>query len=185
MRSPRTRPSSTPERRVADVVALEFESPAGELLRFEWDEERLAKLQPTAESEPVWQLAGELDWDEVERVRVLSARLEDGRVIAIVGLRPTGAEGHGDELTVGLLGSDGSVSGLDESLLSTEYGPDGLPRRIGLELYATEGSLPLRIAGEVTAVSTTSNGGVDRISAALTLAGAGTGAASLDLLSRA
>ena len=38
-------------------------------------------------------------------------------------------------------------------LLSTEYGPDGPLRRIGLELYREDGGLPIRIAGDVIATS--------------------------------
>ena len=42
---------------------------------------------------------------------------------------------------------------LHEALLSTEYGPDGRPRRIGLELYPAADSIPIRVAGEATHAS--------------------------------
>ena len=34
-----------------------------------------------------------------------------------------------------MIGPPGELEALAESLLSTEHGADGLPRRIGLELY--------------------------------------------------
>jgi hypothetical protein len=167
---------------VSEVVALVFEAPSGELLRFEWVADELAALVPDPGSEPVWRLAGELDWDRVELVRVLSARLEDGRLLAIAGLRPAGAEGHGAELVAGALGNGDSFEQLDEALVSTEYGPDGLPRRVGLELYLTEHGLATRIAADVTGVTSSMAGGVKRVAAALALRGGRAGAGALDLL---
>src|SRR3954468_18191557 len=109
-----------------EAVALEFETPAGESLRFEWTPPGFAALDgATVPEEPVWALAGQLDWDEVEGLRVVSARLEDGRVLAIVALRPRGAGGHGEELVAGALGDGDSFAQLERSLLSTEYGSDG------------------------------------------------------------
>jgi hypothetical protein len=167
--------------RVPDALAVEFQAPSGELLRFEWDEARLASLEPAAEAAPVWRLGGELDWDEVELVRVLSARLADGRLLAIAALRPSGADGHGDEVVAGTLGQPGALEPLDEALVSTEYGPDQLPRRVGLELYGPGAGLAIRIAAGVEAVSRSPAGGVERLSAALKLRGEG-GAGILDLL---
>jgi hypothetical protein len=166
---------------VSDVLAVEFEAPDGDALRVEWDEARLAGLDPEPASEPVWRLAGELDWDEVERLRVLSARLADDRVLAIAALRPAGAAGHGEELVSAAWGVPGAAERLERALLSTEYGPDGLPRRVGLELYAAEGDLPTRIAADVTATARSTTGAVERLSAGLALRGDG-GAGALDLV---
>ncbi len=169
---------------VSEALALEFEAPSGESLRFEWTAETLASFEPDPHAEPVWRLGGELDWDEVELVRVLSARLDDGRLLALAALRPAGAEGHGDELVAAALGDADSFEQLDEALLSTEYGPDQLPRRVGLELYASENGLAIRIAGDVTAVASSASGAVKRLSAALALRGAGVGTGALDVLER-
>ncbi|MDX6583270.1 MAG: hypothetical protein QOI10_2454 [Solirubrobacterales bacterium] len=172
---------------MAEAVALEFESPAGEALRFEWTPEAFAAIDPAGPApEPVWTLAGELDWDEIDAVRVVSARLDDGRLLAIAALRPAGAAGHGEELVAGAIGDGESFAQLEQALLSTEHGPDGRPRRVGLELYSAEDGLALRIAGDVTSVSGFSNGGVERLGAALELRGAGsTGAGAYDTLARA
>jgi hypothetical protein len=170
---------------MSEALALEFQAPTGETLRFEWQADELASFEPDAAAEPLWRLAGELDWDEIELVRVLSARLEDGRLLAIAALRPAAADGHGDELVAGALGGAEAFEQLEEALISTEYGPDELPRRVGLELYAAEDGLPHRIAGDVISVTSSSNGGVKRVSAALALRGSGAGAGTLDVLQAA
>jgi hypothetical protein len=172
---------------MTDAVALEFEAPTGEKLRFEWNADELATIDSSAPSpEPIWRLGGELDWDQVEAVRVVSVSLDDGRLVAIAALRPAGAAGHGEELIAGAIGGADSFEQLEQTLLSTEYGPHGEPRRIGLELYASEEGLALRIAGDVTAVATFPAGGIERTAATLVVRGAGaSGSGSLDLLRRA
>jgi hypothetical protein len=145
---------------------------------------RLASLQPDATAEPVWRLAGELDWDEVERVRVLSARLGDGRLLALVAVQPAGSDGHGDEFVAGILGVPGAFIQLAEALISTEYGRDEAPRRVGLELYREADGLPIRLAADVAGTARDASSGVERISAALSLRGDG-GAGALDQLTRA
>jgi hypothetical protein len=172
---------------MAEAVAVEFTDPAGDPLRVEWRADLLAALDPASPPEaPVWKLAGDLDWDEVETLRVLSGRLADGRLIAIAALRPVGADGHGDELRRGLIGPPDGLEALAESLLSTEHGADELPRRIGLELYREPDGLPLRIAGEATASTTEERANVRRVSTVLVLRASGEdGTAVLDLLGRA
>ncbi len=170
---------------MSEVLGVEFEAPTGESLRFEWDAERLAELQPDPAGEPVWQLTGELDWDEVERVRVVSARLDDGRLLAIAALTPAGSENHGQELIAGAIGDHQGFARLDQALVSTEYGADGLPRRIGLELSGSADALAMRITGQVAAIASDEAGGVKRTSASLALAGTAAGSGALDLLQRA
>jgi hypothetical protein len=169
-----------------EAVALEFESPAGEALSFEWGPGAFTDIDAAvAAAEPVWRLTGELDWDEVEAVRVLSARFDDGRVLAIAALRPAGAPGHGEEAMAAAIGDGDSFAGLEAPLLSTEYGPDGRPRRIGLEIDGGDDGPALRIAGDVSAVEVWSRAGVERVGAAVALRGAGmAGAAALDTLRR-
>ena len=166
---------------MAEALALEFQAPTGDDLRFEWQPGAFDAIDPsTPPSEPVCTLGGELDWDEIEAVRVLSARLGDGRRLALVALRPAGTAGHGDEVVAGAIGDGESFSGLAEPLLSTEYGPDGRPRRIA------DDGLALRIAADVTSVDASTTGGVDRIAAALVVRAAGDeGAGTFDTLRRA
>lgn len=172
---------------MAEVVAIEFTDPGGDPLRVEWRADALAAFEPgAAPRAPAWGLGGELDWDEVAALRVLSGRLGDGRLIALAALRPSGATGHGEELVRGLLGAPGELAPLAEALLSTEYGPDGAARRVGLELYREPGGLALRIAGDADGGATAVEGGVRRTSTVLELrGGAAAGVGVLDLLERA
>lgn len=166
---------------MADHVSVEFDSPEGEAIRFDWLAEALESLDPTAADLP-WSLGGQLDWDEVEAVRVFSGRLEDGG-LAIAAIRPKGAAGHGDEVIAGVLVNDEGVERLDEVLLSTELDGEGTVRRIGLELYRADGSIPLRIAGDAIDSRTVEDGGVQRASTAFELRAAGaTGAGRLEVL---
>ncbi len=168
---------------MAEALALEFEAPTGEALRFEWPPGAFEAIGPSAPApDPVWSLGGELDWGEIDSVRVLSAVLGDGRRLAVAALRPAGAA-HGDELVAGAIGDAESFAQLERTLLSTEYGPDGRPRRIGLELYPDDEALALRIAGDVTAVTSSASGGVERIAATLAIRGPdGAGAGAFDTL---
>jgi hypothetical protein len=170
-----------------EALGLEFESPTGDALSFQWLPGAFAQLDASAPpSEPVWTLGGELDWDEIGSVRVLSARLGDGRLLAVVALRPAGAEGHGDDLVVGAIGDGEAFATVDQPLLSTEYDAAGQPRRVGLELYPGEDGLALRIAADVTAATTSASGGVERVAAALAVRSpGGEGAGVVDLLTRA
>jgi hypothetical protein len=169
---------------MAEALALQFQAPTGDVLRFEWQPDVFAALDTAAPpAEPVWTLGGELDWDEVDAVRVLTARLGDGRRLAVVALRPAGASGHGDELTTGAIGDGQSFTTLDRPLLSTEYGPDGGPRRLGLEVYPADDGPALRIAADVTAVTTATTGGVERTGTALAVRdGGGEGPGAFDAL---
>jgi hypothetical protein len=154
---------------MSEVVAVEFESPNGEALRVEWPAEALSEQTGAGTGDRPWRLDGEIDWDEVEALRVLGAGLGDGRAVALAALRPAGAGGHGDELVAGVLVIDGEVEELAETLLSTEYGPDGLPRRVGLELYRPDDPVPLRVAADVQEAWAGRDGGLKNVRAALTV----------------
>ena len=168
---------------MAEDVSVEFASPQGEALRFDWSTEVLEHLDPRAGELP-WTLGGELDWDGVEAVRVFSGRLEDGG-IAIAAIRPKGAAGHGEEAIAGVLVNEEGVERLDEVLLSTELDGAGAVRRVGLELYRDEGRMPLRIAGDATGSHEGSEGGARRTTTAFELRAAGAnGAGRLDVLTR-
>ncbi len=171
---------------MAERLALEFTDPAGDPVRFEWSAEALAGLDPAATgAAPAWRLGGELDWDEVETVRILSARLDEEGSLAVVALRPGGAAGHGDEVIAGAIGGAEGFDQLDRVLLSAEYGAEAEPLRIGLELYRDPDAIAIRIAGNVTATAEAADGGLRRCSAALELRGsAGPGVGVLDVLTR-
>jgi hypothetical protein len=168
---------------VTDHVSVEFESPEGEALRFDWPADALARIDARATEVP-WSLSGELDWDKVAAVRVFSGSVEDGG-LAIAAIRPANAAGHGQEAIAGVLVNDDGVERLDEILLSTELDGEGAVRRIGLELYRADSSIPLRIAGDATGSEATQDGAVTRTSTAFELRAAGaTGTGRLEILSR-
>jgi hypothetical protein len=125
----------------------------------EWDRDALAALAAGRDDVgAVWRLAGELDWDEVDALRVISGRLADSRTLAIAAIRPARAAGHGEEAIAGAIAGPDGLEALDEVLLSTEVADDGALRRIGLELYRDGDDLPLRLAGDAAENSATREG---------------------------
>lgn len=73
----------------------------------------------------------------------------DGGLLALTAVRAATSTGHGDEVVSAVLcGPDGAPVEVSETLLSTEYGPDGVQRRATLELWVDdEEPHPLRGAG--------------------------------------
>jgi len=73
----------------------------------------------------------------------------DGGLLGLSAVRPERSGGHGEEQIAALLcGPDGAPVEVSETLLSTEYGPDGVQRRATLELWLDgEEAQPLRGAG--------------------------------------
>ena len=125
-----------------DPLVLDLGPPGGPAVRIEWDLEALRELtankpDPGADqARPTWRLAQEPDWDLAGALRVVSASFDDGALLAIAALRPREAVGHdAEEVGAVLISPQGEATRLHEALLSTEYGPDGKARRLGLELY--------------------------------------------------
>jgi hypothetical protein len=81
--------------------------------------------------------------------RSIGIVFSDGGLLALSAVRPAGSGGHGEETVATVLcGPDGAPVEVSETLLSTEYGPDGVQRRATLELWTDgEGGQPLRGAG--------------------------------------
>jgi hypothetical protein len=81
--------------------------------------------------------------------RSIGIVFDDGGLLALTASTPPGAEGHGEEeVTAVLCNPDGAPLTFEESLLSTEYGEDGVQRRATLELWLdVEEMRPLRGAG--------------------------------------
>jgi hypothetical protein len=93
--------------------------------------------------------------DDASLRRSIGIVFSDGGLFALSASRPARAEEHGDEQVVGVLcGPDGAPVQLAETLLSTEYGPDGIQRRATLELWTDgESAAPLRGAGSLISSS--------------------------------
>lgn len=87
---------------------------------------------------------------EIQR-RSIGIVFSDGGLLALSAVRPSSARAHGDEVVTAVLcGPDGAPTEVSETLLSTEYGDDGVPRRATLELWADdEDGHPLRGAGSL------------------------------------
>lgn len=87
--------------------------------------------------------------DGTEMRRSIGIAFADGGMLALTAARPQGAAGHGEEAVATVLcDPDGAPVDVTETLLSTEYGPGGVPRRVTLELWTDgEQGQPLRGAG--------------------------------------
>ena len=83
--------------------------------------------------------------------RSIGIAFADGGLLALSARRPEGSGSHGDEVIASVLcGPDGAPVEVAETLLSTEYGPDGVQRRATLELWVAEGEAqPMRGAGSL------------------------------------
>lgn len=80
--------------------------------------------------------------------RSIGIVFSDGGLLALSAERPAGADGHGEELVRAVVcDPDGAPIEISETLLSTEYGADGVQRRATLELWAGDEGQPLRGAG--------------------------------------
>jgi hypothetical protein len=81
--------------------------------------------------------------------RSIGIVFDDGGLLALTASTPPGAEAHGEEeVTAVLCDPDGAPVTFEESLLSTEYGEDGVQRRATMELWPdVEEMRPLRGAG--------------------------------------
>jgi hypothetical protein len=73
----------------------------------------------------------------------------DGGLLTLSGSAAADGGGHGEEpLLAVLCDPDAAPLVFEEALLSTEYGEDGVQRRVSLELWlGTEDGRPLRGAG--------------------------------------
>jgi hypothetical protein len=95
--------------------------------------------------------------DEVPQAlrRSIGIVFSDGGLLALSAVRPPGSGEHGDEeIAAVLCGPDGAPVEVSETLLSTEYGPDGVQRRATLELWTDgEEGQPLRGAGTLISAS--------------------------------
>jgi hypothetical protein len=81
--------------------------------------------------------------------RSIGIVFSDGGLLALTSSLPAGRGEHGDEeLAAVLCDPDAAPIEFDETLLSTEYGEDGVQRRATLELWPdADDGRPLRGAG--------------------------------------
>ena len=94
--------------------------------------------------------------------RSIGVAFSDGGLLALSAVRPQDADGHGDErIATVLCSADGAPVEVSETLLSTEYGADGVQRRATLELWLDdEDGQPLRGAGTLISAATVQHPGM-------------------------
>jgi hypothetical protein len=133
---------------VAEPLGLSLRLGEGAGIRIEWAAERILALGEAPTVSP-WTLAEPIKWKAIDAVRLLSAGFEDDSLLVLAAVRPAAATGHGDEQVGAVLrrGRDEETE-LQQALLSTAYGADGEPTRIGIELLPTDDDVPLRGAGD-------------------------------------
>lgn len=83
--------------------------------------------------------------------RSIGIVFSDGGLVALTSQLPAGGDGIDDEeMTAVLCEPEGTPLTFEETLLSTEYGEDGVQRRATLELWpSVEEMRPLRGAGSL------------------------------------
>lgn len=95
-----------------------------------------------------WSVGGAVDWQDAEALRLISAVFEDGRQLAVAALRTRGADGQDAESVVAHLAEDGEIVTVEAAYISTEYGSDRMPRRLGIEIWTDPERAPLRVAAD-------------------------------------
>lgn len=95
--------------------------------------------------------------------RSIGIVFSDGGLLAVTSSLPASAEAHGEEeIAAVLCDPDGAPLQFEETLLSTEYGEDGVPRRATIELWPdVEEMRPLRGAGTLINSVPVRRGGLD------------------------
>jgi hypothetical protein len=129
------------------VVSLELAA-GDEPIQLRWEPVATEAGEPVATDSP-WALESQPDWRQLEGIRLVSARFEDGAVLGVAALRPREARGHGDDVVIArLVDADGEETTTSDALVSVEYDAGGTPRRLGIELWAEPDSPPLRVAAD-------------------------------------
>lgn len=128
------------------VIAVELGGSEGARLR--WAPRPADDGDGAAPPSP-WELDSAPDWGRLDSIRLVSALFDDGCALGLAALRPRGARGHDEDVVIArLVDAEGEQMATSEALVSLEYDADGVPRRLGLELWTDPDSPPLRIAAD-------------------------------------
>jgi len=90
---------------------------------------------------------GEFPWDKIDRWRTLYAASASGRAISAVAALPAGSKGHDSEVRAAQFLDDPDALPFDDVRLSTVYGDDRMPAKVGLELWRPDDEYPQRLGG--------------------------------------
>jgi hypothetical protein len=107
-------------------------------------------------------------WQELAATRYVSALFDREHAVIAFARRPEGAQGHGEEMVVAHLWTDGELKGVEDARISTIYDGEGRPRRSSLELWLPGEDFPRRAFGIVTAGASLALEGLDVHAAAMT-----------------
>ena len=91
---------------------------------------------------------GRVPWNRIDRWRTLYAASASGRAISAVAALPAGSAGHDAEVRAAQFLDDPDALPFDDVRLSTVYGDDGMPSKVGLELWRPDDDYPQRLGGE-------------------------------------
>jgi hypothetical protein len=100
-------------------------------------------------------------WDELDAIRSVQALFDPQHAVVALARRPHGTQGHGEELVVAHLLSDGELLAVEDARLSTIYDADARPRQASLELWLPGEDFPRRAYGAVTAGASLALDGLD------------------------
>ena len=100
-------------------------------------------------------------WDELDALRTISVLSDAENALLLMGRRPLGAHGHGDERVVAWLVRSGELASVEEARVSTVYDGQGRQRSAGLELWLPGEDFPRRGSGNVVAGSSLQLEGLD------------------------
>jgi hypothetical protein len=100
-------------------------------------------------------------WQDLDATRYVSALFDPSNAVIAFARRPAGALGHGQELVVAHLWSDGELKGVEDARLSTIYDGEGRPRQASMELWLPGEDFPRRAFGTVTAGASLALEGLD------------------------
>ena len=107
-------------------------------------------------------------WQDLDATRYVCALFDPQHAMIAFARRPTGSLGHGEELVIAHLWSDGELKGVEDARLSTIYDGEGRPRQASVELWLPGEDFPRRAFGKVTAGASLALEGLDVHAAAMT-----------------
>jgi hypothetical protein len=107
-------------------------------------------------------------WQDLDATRYVCALYDERTAVVAFARRPTGALGHGHELVVAHLLSEGELKTVEDARLSTIYDGEGRPRQASMELWLPGEDFPRRAFGRVTAGASLALEGLDVHAAAMT-----------------
>ena len=100
-------------------------------------------------------------WQELDATRYICALFDPQNAVVAFARRPAGSFGHGEELVVAHLWSEGELKGVEDARLSTIYDGEGRPRQASMELWLPGEDFPRRAFGVVTAGASLALEGLD------------------------